>query len=400
MKKNFVIAYIGLILFSLVNFTGCWNPIFYELRKDVKPETATVSGNISQITRYTIQGKEYLFLAADGGIRFKEASNTIHGTWFIYPAPVLLSSYSFDSSSFTGQQVIAVYANSTTLYAVTAAYTTTGSEGTTKPAKIFIWGKTITALDSSEEWKLINSDESIDYFPIVKNTSTDYYYSLFNMFQTNTPQAAHRHFYFCTSSITGTNKYYEVVGTSAPVEITISKVEDGTEAVPLPRVFSAAYHKGAVKFFNSRAVTTNETEEKDATRVYYSFLNYLFYSDDNNNYVVRTNAGDYISSLATCKDSILIGRGAPNADTTHAGITKTTLDENGVPGEIIVPFATNAAFQLTETYPVVSLINATPSNNENSSILYASVTFYGAKGVYDNIGLWSYYPERGNWNRE
>lgn len=400
MKKYIKLATAALILFSILNLTGCWNPIFYELRKDVKPESATVSGHIPQITRFTADGKEYLFLTADGGIRYKEADNRVHGSWAVFPAPDQLSSYNFESGVFVGQQVISIYANSTTLYAVTAAYTTTGSEGTSKPAKVYIYGR--NTLNTSEKWTLINSDPNVEYFPIFKDLTTDYYFSNFNMFQTNTPQAAHRHFYFCTyNSTNATCKYYEVTGTSTPVEISITSVEDNTGAAgtALPRVYSAAYFNGGIKFFNSRAVTTNETYTAEATRLYYGLANVLMYSDGTT-YKAGPNAGDYISALATCSDSILIGRGATSAASNVAGITKATLDENGVPGSSITAFTTNASFQMTNIYPVLALLNATPSNTELNSSLYATITFYGSNGVYNNIGLWSYYPERGNWNRE
>ena len=61
----------------LLTLTGCFSPIFYEIRKDVKPETATVSGNITNITRYRTGDKEFLILAADKGLRFKEAASPI-----------------------------------------------------------------------------------------------------------------------------------------------------------------------------------------------------------------------------------------------------------------------------------------------------------------------------------
>ena len=36
MKNTFKIASAGLILLSIISFTSCFNPIFYELRKDVE----------------------------------------------------------------------------------------------------------------------------------------------------------------------------------------------------------------------------------------------------------------------------------------------------------------------------------------------------------------------------
>ena len=37
---------------------------------------------------------------------------------------------------------------------------------------------------------------------------------------------------------------------------------------------------------------------------------------------------------------------------------------------------------------------------EIDSDLYASISFAGTSLNFSNIGLWSYYPDRGNWNRE
>lgn len=400
MKNNFKIAAAGIILLSIITFTGCFNPIFYEIRKDVEPEPATVSGNIPNITRFTENGIEYLFVAADWGIRYKAASNTVHGTWASYPVPFALLSYNFDSSSFVGQQVISVFASSTTLYLLSAEYSSTGSEGTTIPSKINLWGK--NSLSLTEGWTLINTSTTTNYFPVIKNLSTDYYDSYFNIFQTNSPMAAHRHVYICTYiPALLTCKYYELNGLSEPVEITIPKIED-LAISNIPRVYSAAYYNGEVKFYSSRAVTTNETYTAEATRVYLAHPaspSQLCYTEGET-IILSVLAGDVISCLATCSDSIIIGCGSTLTDGGKGGLKRTTLTENGIPGNVLVPFTTNAAFQLTETYPVLALINATPSNTELASTLYASATFYNSNGVYNNIGLWSYIPTRGNWNRE
>jgi hypothetical protein len=52
----------------------------------------------------------------------------------------------------------------------------------------------------------------------------------------------------------------------------------------------------------------------------------------------------------------------------------------------------------------MSLLCADPSKTEAQSSLYATITYRGAgtssSATPANIGLWSYYPLRGNWNRE
>ena len=52
----------------------------------------------------------------------------------------------------------------------------------------------------------------------------------------------------------------------------------------------------------------------------------------------------------------------------------------------------------------MTLLCADPDINEADASLYASVSFRGSGASTSanpkNIGLWSYYPGRGNWNRE
>ena len=186
-------------------------------------------------------------------------------------------------------------------------------------------------------------------------------------------------------------------GLDAPEEITISKVEDGKVG---DRIYSAAYFDGGVKFFTSHAVTTNETYDDPATRLYYADGEDLYYSD-NGKYVKALDSDRVISALTTCKDSILIGYGdITNTSSEYGGIGRASLDENGIPASSTSSFSTNAAFQITSAYAVLTLLNATPQKNETDSALYASITFSSSNGLHENIGLWSYYPGRGNWNRE
>ena len=71
------ILFFSTILISLI-LTSCFNPVYYEIRKDVKPEEGTISGNISQITRTTVDDKEFLVLYANEGIRYKQ-KDLAHG---------------------------------------------------------------------------------------------------------------------------------------------------------------------------------------------------------------------------------------------------------------------------------------------------------------------------------
>ena len=101
----------------------------------------------------------------------------------------------------------------------------------------------------------------------------------------------------------------------------------------------------------------------------------------------------------------MIGRGRfGNDSTTTGGITKTSLDESGTPGTSLVSFDTNASFQLSTAYLINCIVNSSPEKSETESSFYSSVSIKGTGtstgASFRNLGLWSYYPSRGNWNRE
>lgn len=387
----------ALFLPLIMLFSSCFDPIFYEIRKDVEPETATVSGQIGQITRFTMNGEEYLFLSADGGLRYKKADNQSHGSWQTMALPFSLQSFSFDDTAMSGKQLIGVFANEDTLYLFAASYNTTGSEGTTNPSKIDLYGSKTP--DNVDSWVLINENSETNYFPLYKAYDDDdvdeVWKSNFNVFQTNAPQAAHRHVYIRS----GSRKYYELKGTLEPQEITISTAEDGNaDSI----IHSAAYFNGAVRFFNSKVVTTDETYDTEAEHIYYEDGKVLMYASKANyeDDFIRTCSCDYqISALAVTKDSIIIGLGDLTGENDNGGITRVLLTD-GIPAGSTSHFTTNAAFQITSVYKVLTLLNATPGETEEKSSLYSSITFSSYSGLYENIGLWSYYPNRGNWNRE
>lgn len=395
MKKIAILT----LMTSLLLFTGCWSPIYEAIREDVKPEDPTVSGNIGTITRYTADGTEYLFLAADDGLRYKQKDKNSHGEWGTYSIPFGLHSYDFDSSSHSGEQILSVLANSTTLYLVTAVYEHTSTEGLSYPSNIKLWGKT----DGNDSWTLITENNS-ELFPVSYDSSDTYYHSNFRVFQTNAPQKAHREaFIRAYDSENNGYKYYKLNGLSVPAEITIATSsiidpEPSSDEGYTPVASSAAYFNGEVRFFTSPVSTTNETYTTDATYCYYTNGDSCIYYTNGSTTKKSDTSGDtVISALATCADSILVGYGKSSTGTS-GGIDRILLTD-GVPGAI-ADFETNAQFQITSSYQVLALINATPEKAETASSLYASITFAGASYNFDNVGLWSYYPERGNWNRE
>ena len=150
---------------------------------------------------------------------------------------------------------------------------------------------------------------------------------------------------------------------------------------------------------------------KNGNYIYWGEGSKLYYSNDTSNpkaeekKTLALDAGTDISCLAVTSDSILIGRGDfSNSLISKGGIAKTSLDSDGKPGNSLESFSTNATSQLASVYQIYTLLVANPEQTELDASIYASMGFKGSGSStsvsYDNIGLWSYYPARGNWNRE
>ena len=150
---------------------------------------------------------------------------------------------------------------------------------------------------------------------------------------------------------------------------------------------------------------------KNGNYIYWGEGSKLYYSNDTSNpkaegkKTLALDAGTDISCLAVTSDSILIGRGDfSNSLISKGGIAKTSLDSDGKPGNSLESFSTNATSQLASVYQIYTLLVANPEQTELEASIYASMGFKGSGSStsvsYDNIGLWSYYPARGNWNRE
>ena len=145
--------------------------------------------------------------------------------------------------------------------------------------------------------------------------------------------------------------------------------------------------------------------ENDASYFYYSEGSTVYHSDTAGSKASSSlSAGSTVSALMPCADALIIGRGNfSSSSTVSGGIRKTSLTD-GIPGTELIDFDTNASFQISTAYYVTALINTTPDKNEEDSNLYAAITYIGTGTSTSvsakNKGLWSYYPERGNWNRE
>lgn len=227
-------------------------------------------------------------------------------------------------------------------------------------------------------------------------------------------------------------------------------IKAGTKGATF-RTLSVYYANGDVHFSNHLAVATDETKNDDAKYVYYgdgntlksfsvdtltsegttkvfmpnregnlvdeadftansvdvidAYINGLAVDEDGtktdtNEIISSSGSAAAIQSIAVTKDSILLGSyeyGAYRVPKTYA---------TGEPVTSTASFETNADTIMASPYIIRMIFCTDPSlgETEEGSAIYSSMQFRytesSANADYDNVGLWSYYSTRGNWNRE
>lgn len=355
MKK--ILKTLALSLLFIPFIAGCKAPVFYEIMRDVAPEEATVNGVITSITRYNSGTEEKLVTFSSDGLIWKDAEGTAHGQWSCFP----------NSNQLSGK-IIKTAADKSNLYVVTITFHEDVEDGLNLPDAATLWCYNNGSWGKVENTPKLNPGN-------------------FNIFCTNDVDNSKRSAYLRIG-----DKVYKLSGTNFPT----SEPETGN--------FNSVVSGGNSSdiFFESTASV------KNGNNIYWGEGSKLYYSKNTSkpkeNKELALDAGTDISCLAATKDALLIGRGDfSNSLISKGGIAKTSL-KNGVPGNSLESFSTNATSQLASVYQIYTLLVANPNETELEASIYASMGFKGSGSStsvsYDNIGLWSYYPARGNWNRE
>ena len=295
MKKNKIIFITATILTAFV-FSSCFHAVFYNIKQDVFPEESTVKGVINSICRYKIDGEEYLFLAADEGLRYKLAKtgnerDSNKSSWKTFSKDMLPFSlhkytyYGTNGSSHEGQAIIKVLADKDTLYLVTTDYTQDLYEGYSSPDHTRIWAAKLAASENgtvtgnfteikfgTDEGDYTTDQQRDKVFPYTYSKSTKLYFSHFNVFSTNSVNPEYRRVFVRGNNNGGANEgdcYYELKGLNAPSPIYITKSDSlgdyGIAQISSTKsdkkvytIDSVAYLGDDLYFFDSIAVTTNE----------------------------------------------------------------------------------------------------------------------------------------------
>ena len=374
MKRTFPILIIFSALACAVFFTGCQDVIFAKIMGEVALEDATIIGRVNSIVRYRMSGTEYVF-TQNGRVYRKPASSQSHGDWIEKSDGLPKLSYDYYNKKFNGIYIYQLAATKNTLYALGASIreNNDGENTTTKGSRYLYYF-------SGSSWTQCDGE--------VTGTS-----GTTTIFCTNTIDATKR-----TAYIRMNGTVSELKNNPSSTSFIQGPAASALGDAPGASTLSAVYTASGVYFFNSCSAT-NETETTAATHVYWasgSTLKYVAAGTASSSGTSKVNASLTITSIAVTSNAILLG-------TKGRGLQKTT-NTLGVPGSSLAPFSTNADSALDAPYMIPAMLCIDSAAPETGAMLYASADFKGKPGSsggnFKDIGLWSYYPSRGNWNRE
>ncbi|MBR4790091.1 MAG: hypothetical protein IK024_04270 [Treponema sp.] len=418
MKNKLKILTAGLLLtFAAAHFTSCgYEPVFYGIMHDVLPEAATVTGNINSIARCAVGSDEYLFVSNGGSLLYKSIDANHHGAWTNsgIALPFAPHHYNFNATAsegegHQGQQILYVLSDANNLYLLTANYTQNDEYGIGVPDTVFLWACALSDVLSgdSSKWETITTNKSgTPLLPTSYDNSTTQFVMNFYLFSSNAPQKNHRTAYLAIRK-SGSIDYYLLNGqTELTTPFAIDDNKKKLTNNDASEIHSVFFFGGNEYFSDSYVVATNETKDDSADVAVLASSDVLYkLTDASANPTSFISIGSPVASLAFTNDSLLVGKGSYTSSyTSNGGISRILLDSNGFPQSSTASFTNNAPYQFTSSYILMTLLCADPSKDEAQASIYATITYRGSSGstsaTFNDIGLWSYYPARGNWNRE
>lgn len=351
------------IIFTIISatiislFSSCSGVIFDEIRKEVKLADAVVSGDIMSIIRYADSEGEKVFTST-GEIYYRTLSD-------------YNEKKTFTKFSKPDGVVHTLAADSTYLYALVFSTPVKNDSGN------MVYKNRSVYCYYNGTWKSIYSDS--------------YSSSVAILFCTNTPKKDHRKAYYRIGEVV-----HELNGTTLLSTTTKMTLGSSTPATtPTKSTKSCTYLNNAVYFSDNYAMTSNESTNSDATCIYTCSgenVSYLKYGSTSWT-SVSIGKGE-VYSLAKTSDYLLIG--------TKKGIAHTPFSDSDktIPKSGYASFSTNADSALSSYYEIWALLVYDPSKSEAANTIFASSTTQSTSASFKNIGLWSYFASKSQWNRE
>ena len=343
MKKNTITKIFTAALFTAIVwtvFTGCMDPIFKNIKQEVKLENPTKLGEVYSFARI---GEDQIYFA-NGRIYHKNKNHEGHGGWIEFSKP-------------EGHVLTIASDSDDWLYAVCVYYGKNDSDGEMK-----VTGKKLFACDTkvlTPVWKeLTNVTLDADKTCALMGTN----------------------------SVTKSNRKAFINTGAKGYELSKGTDKDYPEAVGKK---SCAYLKDAslkdnIKFNSGDAACSNN----DDTVVYYSNGSTVSMEGTKTG-DLTTNIRSTIHGIAVLNDSVFV--------TSAAGAALVDIN-TGEEKEF-----SNLQATLSTLYEGRACIVCDPKKKHEQSIIYAGITVKGTgsnSALFTHEGLWSYYPSRGKWNIE
>ncbi|MBR5400289.1 MAG: hypothetical protein IK102_00645 [Treponema sp.] len=430
MKKNIskaILTVLSIVFF--LGITSCQGGVYYGIMHDVAPEAATINGNITSIARCNIAGKEYLFLSTGGTLYYKGIDSSKHGEWNSYEAiPFSPHHYNYfatetETEGHQGEYVFRVIADKDYIYLLTASFKPDTDYGIVLPETFRMWVKPLanfltSTTGENKGWTNITAGKEDTFYKNVYNSEEGEYETYFSIFSTNSVQNQNRKAYFRVQTPgTATIDYYQLNGTSAPSKLSNPTASNYVKTNDSSTKINSAFVIGSITYFtDAHVVCTNETASAAATKAclagitisddgeYDSTADIYTFAGGSAKPAKLMTAGSAVASLAFTADSLLIGKGSYTSTYTNDGGIERICITDGNLQDKTSDFTNNATYQFTSSYILPVLICADPSKKEEAACLYATVTYRGSDSSSSastkDVGLWAYYPARGNWNRE
>lgn len=239
MKK--ILKFLSVNFLSLVFFTGCYDPVFDDIRKEVPLEDSEISGYINDLTRFrsvydsvledgTVQQKEAEFLVLQNGIIYaKQISpdsdftdlsyGESHGKWFKTGSGISPLSYDYYGEQFNGEYIVKTASEyngtKSTLYALSTKWGKNDDYGRNIPTEFKLY-----SMDKiNGTWKPVA--KANEYLKNCFATGIDSNYGtdvIIQLFCTNTPKIENRRAFLKLGG--ETDKWFNAVDENGnPIEV-------------------------------------------------------------------------------------------------------------------------------------------------------------------------------------
>lgn len=353
-SKFLTLAFAAFGTFSFLLFSSCDGVIFHTIRDEVELADAKLSGDIQNIVRY----KDEIFVST-GEIWHRDTSDT-KKDWASFTNP-------------SSKYVYSLAADSANLYALTVSLEE--DDDGYNVAKT----RTLYCYDGSSWTQIWSQSYSKSVYAI--------------LFCTNSPKEANREAYFRYGSTV-----WKLDGTtSLTADNTFPTDSTDNSTTPTTGVRSCTVLGDEVYFSSAYAMASNETKDESSTCIYRCDSSTIYYSKDGSSWSSANLGCDTIYSIGITKDYILVGT---KSGIAHQKWSSTFTPTGGAPATGTSDFDTNAASTLSSYYEVPTILVVDPAQAEKAATIYASSITSSSSASLNNVGLWSYFASKGEWNRE